>query len=173
MWETIWSVSEASTLQNSMNVGISSMISRTVILSNIFPGQLLLATWKRLLLKRKDTTLWVSERKRNHRNDSKWFSESLKTYLPHGWLTGQVREWDFINMALNSQESKETLRLCGAWKTRGWDKPQGCSTINSAEKLLGTWCLVVKGVEDKAWGPTEGPVLQQITDPEHAKWTCS
>lgn len=90
-----------------MNFGINCMISRKVTLPRVFPGQLLLATWKKFLLKRKDTILWVSERKSNYRNDSLWDSESLKAFLLHGWLaTGQVREWDSINMALNSEEGR-------------------------------------------------------------------
>lgn len=81
---------------------------------------------------RKEVHLWVSERKSNHRNDSLWDSESLKAHLLQGWLvTGQDRDGGFINMAVNSQDSKGvpqgTVRLCGAWKTRGMGQTSGPS----------------------------------------------
>lgn len=62
----IWSVSEA---------------KQNEFWHKLYDFQILLATWKRLLLKRKDTILWVSERKSNHRNGNLWDSESLKAYL--------------------------------------------------------------------------------------------
>lgn len=90
-----------------MDFGANRMISRKVAFSQVFPGSLFFTAWKRLPLKRKDVHLWVSERKSNHRNDSLWDSESLKAHLLQGWLvTGQDRDGGFINMALNSQESK-------------------------------------------------------------------
>lgn len=156
MWETIWSVSEASTLQNSMNFGIRCMISRTVILSNIFPGQLLLATWKRLLLKRKDTILWVSERQSNHRNDSLWFSESLKAYLPHGWLaTGQVKRMGFYKYSteLSREQRSSSRNPKTLWPTENQRLGQTSGLLQKQLSWGASWHLMFSCVGSRGHGP--------------------
>lgn len=62
-------------MQNNMNFGVNCVIPRNV---RSFPGRLLLASSKRLLLKGEMPILWVSERERN---DSLWGSDILKAYL--------------------------------------------------------------------------------------------
>lgn len=156
-----------------MNFGINYMISRKVTLISrkvtlykVFPGQILLATWKRLLLKRKDTILWVSERKSNHRNGNLWDSESLKAYLLLGQLATSQRIGFYkygTELTREQRSSSRSPKTLQGMENQRLGQSQACSRNNSAEKP-GTGGLVVQGAEGKAQGPAEGPVLQQITD---------